>query len=132
MTYKNLNIGLRITAAGLCRTLTCFPYTECGAKVLLFFHIRKGTAIFSGVKCKGRGDLPEHWQKQKWWRIKLGELPQVHPIMRALSGTPPRTRQVVGEEVALGVLAALEARMRFEGKGERVKDEYSNKRETKY
>ena len=76
--------------------------------------------------------MPDHWQKQNWWRIKLGELPQVHPITRALSGTPPRTRQVVGEVVALGVLAALEARMRFEGKGDRVKDEYSNKRETKY
>ena len=25
VTYKNLNIGLRITAAGLCRNLTCFP-----------------------------------------------------------------------------------------------------------
>ena len=32
----------------------------------------------------------------------------------------PRTRQVVGEIVALGVLATLEARMGFEGKGERV------------
>jgi hypothetical protein len=41
VTYKNLNIGLRITAAGLCRNLTCFPYTECTAKVLQKLHIRK-------------------------------------------------------------------------------------------
>ena len=31
----------------------------------------------------------------------------------------PTAKQVVGEVVALGVLATLEARMRFEGKGER-------------
>ena len=41
----------------------------------------------------------------------LGELLQVHPITRALSGTPPRTGQVAGEIVALGVLATLEARI---------------------
>ena len=52
--------------------------------------------------------------------VLLGELAQVHPITRALSGTPPRTRRVAGEIVALGVLATLEARMGFEEKGERA------------
>ena len=35
------------------------------------------------------------------WRMDggmLGELPQVHPIARALSGTPPRTGQVAGDK----------------------------------
>ena len=56
----------------------------------------------------------------------LGELAQVHPITRALSGTPPSTRQVVGEIVAIGVLATLEARMRFGGG--REKDHIYNTR----
>ena len=30
---------LQITAAGLCRILTCFPYTECGCKGNHFFFI---------------------------------------------------------------------------------------------
>jgi hypothetical protein len=42
--------------------------------------------------------------------IKLGEL-------------PPRTRQVAGKRVALGVLAALEARMGFEGREKNVKSD---------
>ena len=35
----------------------------------------------------------------------LGELPQVHPITRALSGTPPRTGQIAGASapIQLGV-----------------------------
>ena len=46
-----------------------------------------------GVGCKG-GDYsactPRTRPNARNW---LGELPQVHPITRALSGTPPRTRQ---------------------------------------
>ena len=36
------------------------------------------------------GMYAEDWTKCE---NQLGELPQVHPITRALSGTPPRTRQ---------------------------------------
>ena len=49
-----------------------------------------------GVECKG-GDYsactPRTGPNARNW---LGELPQVHPITRALSGTPPRTGQVAG------------------------------------
>ena len=41
-----MNIGLRITAAGLCRNLTCFPYTECTAKLLQIFHMCKKNEKF--------------------------------------------------------------------------------------
>ena len=54
------------------------------------------------------------------YNLLLGELAQVHPITRALSGTPPSTRLVAGEIVALGILATLEARMGLERKGERA------------
>ena len=67
--------------------------------------MRKGYAIFF-VECKGEEGFARPLAKAKpVVGIKLGELPL-------------RTRQVTEKRVALGVLAALEARMGFERKGE--------------
>ena len=72
------------------------------AKIRKKSHIRKGYVIFlgckvQGVECKGGNS----------------------------SACTPRTKQVAGEVVALGVLATLEARMGFEG----GKDHIYNTRE---
>ena len=57
------------------------------------------------VGCKGRGDLPDHWQKQNRWR-------------GLCSANYRRELDKWWEElVALGVLATLEARMGFERGG---------------
>ena len=46
VTFKILNIGLRITAAGLCRNHTYFPKTEYGAKVIIIYNMAKRNTRF--------------------------------------------------------------------------------------
>ena len=94
VTFKISNIGLRITAAGLCRILTCFPYTECGAKVQQKMHICKKNEwkftfkrifladmlhwanVASGELLKGalEGNVYFWYMQEKspWWAIFLG------------------------------------------------------------
>ena len=55
----------------------------------------------------------------------LGELPQVHPITRALSGTPPRTGQVAGDKCPnkLGANGQRNSKELFRGVDQGADDE---------
>ena len=48
--HKELDVQLRITAAGLCKNFTCFPkhdaFTNCGAKLVQKNDIRKFLRCF--------------------------------------------------------------------------------------
>ena len=78
-----------------------------------------------GVGCKGKDYSACTPRTEPTMRNWLGELPQVHPITRALSGTPPSTGQIAGDKYPnkLGANGQRNSKELFRGVDQGADDE---------